>query len=398
VKAFFLSIFFWGVLTALCFGQEGVSRPSFRLGVEPQDVSKVRFSGAVREGYDSNLFTTNEDPVGSFYSNVAAGVAYDFGSPRLRGTVSLGGGVTYYYTRPGEKIDYTGELSGEFEYRISPRMTLGGFTSTAYLSQPDLFIAGTSARRDGDYFFTDTGLDLSYAWSERVSSVTGYRFSSYYYVEDALNRSQGRISQEGAQSLRFQLWPKTVIVGEYRFNPVTYYYADQNNCGNYGLLGFDHQFNPRSFWSVRAGVEQRFLNNAVDGRSLYFGPYAQSEFEYFYGPTSFVSLLMRYGTEGSGLNGVTIRETFRTGIVVNHALTSRITLGLGFAYLHNRYDQPGVILDFTENIFEVSPEVNFQVNRWLALEAGYNFTTVLSEESVREYSRNIGYVGMVFSF
>lgn len=362
------------------------------------DRGRFRYSVTVREGFDDNVFTQRVNKKSSFYTNFAAGIAYDFGSPRLRLTANLGGGVTYYYTRPGDKIDYTGVLSLTGSYLVTPRFSLNFSTRTGYFSQPDLFIAGTSARRDGDYFYTNSAISATYAWTERFSTTTGYNFTAYYYPEQSLNDSQGRISQTLSQSFNFLLWPTTTLVAEYRINPVTYYSADQNNLGNYALLGFDHVFNPRSTWTLRAGAEQRFLNNATDGRSDYIGPFVSSSFNYQFGPASDVTFLARYGTEGSGINGVTIRETFRLGLTLQHAFTARISGNLGFAYLHNRYDQPDVIPDFDENIFEVSAGVRYQINRLWSVNAGYNFTGVLSGEQVREYNRNIAFIGTTLDF
>jgi len=362
------------------------------------DRGRFRYSVSVREGFDDNLFTTRTNKDSSFYTNVAAGIAYDFGSPRLRLTANLGGGVTYYYTRPGDKVDYTGVIDLSATYLATERLSFEVSTATGYFSQPDLFIAGTSARRDGDYFYTNTSINGTYAWTERFSTTTGYNFTTYIYTEQALNDSQGRIDQTVSQSFNYLLWPKTTLVAEYRINPVTYFEADQDNLGQFFLLGFDHIFNPRSTWTLRAGAEQRFLNNATDGRSDYIGPFVSSSFIYQFGPASDATLLARYGTEGSGLNGVTIRETFRLGLTLRHAFTARITGQLGFAYLHNRYDQPNVIPDFDENIFEASVGLSYQVNRVWSLNAGYNFTSVLSQEEVREYNRNIAFIGTTFDF
>jgi len=362
------------------------------------DRGRFRYSVTVREGFDDNVFTTRTNKDSSFYTNVAAGIAYDFGSPRLRLTANLGGGATFYYTRPGDKVDYTGVLDLSATYLATERLSFEISTATGYFSQPDLFIAGTSARRDGDYFYTNTSIAGTYAWAERFSTTTGYNFSAYYYPDQAINDSQGRIDQTVSQSFNFLLWPKTTLVAEYRINPVTYFVADQDSLGQFFLLGFDHIFNPRSTWTFRGGVEQRFLNNAVDGASLFVGPFASTNFNYQFGPASDVTFLLRYGTEGSGINGVTQRQTFRSGITINHAFTARISGRLGFAYLNNYFDQPGVIPDFSENIFEASVGLNFQVNRAWSLNAGYNFTSVLSQEEVREYNRNVAFIGTTLNF
>lgn len=79
------------------------------------------FSFAIREGYDDNLFTTETDRSESFYTNMAGGANYTAESSRLQLSAALNGGVTYYYTRPGNKFDYTGAINiqGSYEDRKS---------------------------------------------------------------------------------------------------------------------------------------------------------------------------------------------------------------------------------------------------------------------------------------
>jgi hypothetical protein len=307
--------------------------------------------------------------------------------------------VTYYYTRPGDKVDFNGRLALDSIYKVSPRLTIRARTSTAYLSQPDVSIIGGTNRSDGDYLFSNTGIGATYQWSEKFSTETAYDITVFYYVEDALNDTQGRVEQNISQSGRWLVLPTTTAVLEYRANPVTYFEADLNSFGNFFLIGGDFQFNPRLSWIVRTGAELRFNNNPVDGSSVYIGPFGESRFRYQFGPASDIAWFMRYGTEASGITDVTERQTFRTGININHAFTARISAAFSFNYLINYYDQPNVIPDFYENIFETGIGVSFQVNRALSLTAGYQFTADVSPtQPEREYNRSVAYVGLNLSF
>jgi hypothetical protein len=354
---------------------------------------------SVRQGYDSNVFTTPDDPIDSWYTNWAAGIAYAFGGSRLQLSANLGGGITYYYQRPGDKVDFNGVLGLNATYLATPRLTLAFNTSTAYLSQPDLTIVGGTNRQDGDYFYTNTTISAAYQWSELISTVTSYNFSAFYYVDQNLNENQGRISQTVAQSVRWLWKPKTTLIAEYRINPVTYFDADLNQLSNFFLLGFDQVFNPRFFWNVRVGAQVNFNNNPVDGQSTYVGPYMESILTYAVGKSTSLSWNMRYGTEASGLNDVTQRQTFRTGLVLNHSFTPRIAATFAMNYQCNYYDQANVIPTFTENIVDFSAGLTFRVNRWVSLQAGYQFTIDIAPEYTgRDYTRNIVFAGANFTF
>lgn len=358
-----------------------------------------RFTFSVREGFDSNVFTTRDNPQSSFYTNFAAGVSYDFGSPRLQLRSSLGGGLTYYYNRGDDPIDWNGIFSLGATYQATPRLTLTIDTSTAYLSQPDLTIIGATNRVDGDYLYSNTYLAAAYQWSEKFSTVTSYRFGVFYYVEENLNDNQGRIEQTIAQSGRWLILPKTTGIVEYRINPVNYFDADLDSLGNFFLIGVDQIFNPRLTWNARVGAELRFNNNPVDGQSTYLGPYMESNLNYQFGPASTIGWLLRYGTEASGINNVTQRQTFRTGLVVNHAFTRRLSANFSTNWLINYYDQQDVIPSFTENIVDFSLGLNFMVNRFVSLSAGYQYTIDIAPDAPeREYNRSVAFVGANFSF
>jgi len=372
-------------------------------GVDPLGFiagSPIDFTFAIREGYDDNLFTTRTDTDSSFYTNFAAGMAYEFGSPRLQLTSSLGGGATYYYTRPGDKMDFNGQFSLNATYLATPKLTIAIGTTTAYLSQPDTNIIGGTNRVDGDYIYTNTNIDGTYQWTEKFSTVTGYQFYGNYYMESSLNDTQSFISQTIRQNARWLLLPKTTILLEYRANPITYVGgAGLNSFGNFALFGVDQIFNPRFKWTARLGVEQRFNQNPIDGDSTYLGPYGESNLSYQFGPSSTLSWNARYGTEPSGLTNVTQRQTFRTGLAVNHGFTQRISANLGFNFQYDYYDQANVIDPFYQALFDVSAGIAFKVNRHVSINAGYQFVTVYAPENIAfEYTRNVCFVGANFGF
>lgn len=359
-----------------------------------------KYAFSVREGYDSNVFTTRLDPIDSFYTNWAAGISYQFGSPRLQLNTSLGGGITYYYTRPGDKVDFNGQWTLDAVYLLSPRATVSMNSTIAYLSQPDTNIIGGTNRVDGDYIYANTSLDFAYQWSEKFSTVTGYQGYANYYLESELNDTLSFWSSTFKQSFRWLLLPKTTIIAEYRANPIIYTGgADLNSFGNFALVGFDQIFNPRFKWTARLGVEQRFNENPVDGNSTYFGPYGESNLSYQFGPASTLSWNARYGTEPSGLTNVSQRQTFRTGIAANHGFTPRISANLGFNFEVDYFDQSGVVNTFTETIFDVTAGLNFRINRHVSLSAGYQFVQVVAPENINfEYTRNVAFAGVNLNF
>jgi hypothetical protein len=125
----------------------------------------------------------------------------------------------------------------------------------------------------------------------------------------------------------------------------------------------------------------------------------ESNLSYQFGPASTLSWNARYGTEPSGLTDVTQRQTFRTGLNVSHAFTSRISGNLGLNVEVDYFDQQGVINTFTQTIFDVTAGLNFKINRTVSLSAGYQFVSVYAPKNVVfEYTRNVAFGGVNFAF
>ncbi|MFZ4588894.1 MAG: hypothetical protein ACOYNG_07920 [Terrimicrobiaceae bacterium] len=363
--------------------------------------SPYSFALSVREGYDDNLFTTATNRYGSFYTNLAGGIARKAGGGRFRLEADVNGGATWYYTRPGNKVDYTGQASLSGLWEAAPNLQISFYSLTAYLAQPDLTIAGGTNRQNGDYLYSANDIVAARTWTERFSTQTKYNFTPFVFVEQALNNSQGRIAQTLGQSFLWLVKPKTAGVLEYRANPVDYFTAPLDNFGQYFLLGVDQTFNPCFTVTGRAGAELRFYNQDNNNPD-YFGPYGELQGAYAYGKSSTALLNLRYGTEASGLNGAATRQTLRIGFSAVHGLTARLALTLGLNYqnnFYNEFDKPVTNPDFYENIFEFSAGVNFNFSETAFLQIGYQRTVDMAPASEQlSYTRNVAYAGINLKF
>lgn len=391
-------------LTEGTVGQElGLVDASTVEGLSPLSLlarKPFQITVSVREGFDDNVNTTKTNRQQSFYTNFSAGINYSFGSPRLKLATNLSGGYTLYNNSAVQNRNrFSGLWNLSALYTATPRLTISAVTNTGYYSQPNVTVAGTNIARQGDYFSSSTTLSALYQWLPRFSTTTAYTFNAIVYVDNEINNNQGRIQQTASQAFNFMLWPTTTLVAEYRISPTTYFSADLNTLDQYALAGFDHVFSPRASWNLRAGVQYNLLDNPIDGRSDYFGPYGETGFTYRYGDVSQVSFTLRYGTEASGLNNVTQRQSFRSGFGIVHGLTPRLQASGGLFYGVNYYDQRGVIQSYTENILEGTLGLTYEFNRYLSLSAGYRFTGVLAPENTnQEYSRNVVFVGANTTF
>lgn len=366
-----------------------------------------RFSFAVYEGYNSNVNTTSSNEIESMYTQIAAGVSYEFGTSRLQLSAALSAALAFYYNNidlQNDGLFPTINFTLGANYAATPRLDLSFDTYTAFLSQPNFTIAGAPNTYDGDYLISSSTIGAKYLWLPKLATETTYTPTFYYFTDEDQNDIQGRFEQTVGQQFLFLWKPTTALVLEYDFNTRNYYTAkDLDSIGNFLLAGFDHTLNPRSTLTVRGGVEQRFNQNPYGGTDVYVGPFGSVNFNYALGKDTTVGLQSRYGTTASGFSNYTQAQQFLLGFNAAHQFTRRIAANAFFNYQNNFYDQPGsdgAAPDFYDNIFNAGANASFLVYRNLSFLAGYSFTSLISTDTVieRDYTQNIVYVGAELDF
>ena len=372
-----------------------------------------RFSFAVYEGYNSNVNGTSTDPVESLYTSIAAGVAYDFGSSRLRLSASLDAALAFYYNNErlqNDGIYPTITLGVGADYKATPKLDLSFVTSTSLLSQPDFAGGGGGpSNYAGDYISSASTLAATYRWMPKFETITSYSPLIYYYL-DPEGDNFSYFDQTLGQQFLFLWKPTTALVAEYRFNLRNYWeLSNYNSLGNIALLGFNHTFNPRCSMSLRGGAEQRISQNPVAGGNYnYIGPFGELTFTYAFTDRTSLALTSRYGTTGTGINNYSQDQQFLVGLRASHRFGRRLTLGAFATYQNNYYAQPGGEVDgvdltpsFSYNIFNAGVNAGYYLlpERW-SVNAGYAFTTLMSGDTAYQgdYTQNIVFLGTQVNF
>jgi len=363
-----------------------------------------KLTANVQGGYDDNVTTSNQLKQGSPFTTTGLLANYDFGDSRTRLSLQVGAGFTYYYDDihvPGtasHQYDIDTSLKLAVTHKASPRLTLSLDAYIAYLSEPDFTIAQGFNRRAGNYFFTQDKFTANYAWSARFATASSYTLGALHYDDNLVGSFENRWENTFGNEFRFLLAPTTTLVAEYRFELVTYEDVNRNSQTHFALGGFDHSFDPRLSASVRAGAE--FRDYESDGSST--GPYFEGTLKYAVAKQTSVSWTNRYGIEEPDVILSQGRNTFRTGLSAKHDFTPRISATLGVYYQHDDYQslsQPGFFVPgFTEQDADVAFSVRYSITRYLAVEAGYNYTDVWSDIPAREYTRNRYWGGVSVTF
>ena len=338
------------------------------------------FQWISRKVITTTYLQRSDDKVSSGFTTLTANGFVDLSDQRTVFTIGLGGGVTYYYDRPGSKTDNLANLTINLVHKVNERMTLTLSSYSTYQVQPQFDLLVAQNRNDGQYYYTTESLSLSRQWTRRFSTVTGYQLTGIFY-EDALAKVQNDyVQQTFSNQFRFLLEPTTTFVAEYRLGLVNYLYEnDRNTMTNYALVGFDKSFSPK--WSMTARAGGEIQDQSVGGSDT--SPYAEITTNYAYQRYSSLSAYFNYGFQYSNLAITQTNKALRLGVTINHGFTPKLSAYLGVFYENDNYSQvenaPGSA--FTENTFNVNTGVRFAVTPKLSLQAGYQHTQLLSESS-----------------
>lgn len=390
-------------------GKESVDTKSYDIGEGKFKANPWHIAVSVRGGYDDNVNLTNVDQQSSWFTSLSGELTYHAGSPRTQVNLTVNGGVTYYWDHDDSAFsnsrdyDVNASIALGIIHKATPRLTLGANVYLSYQTQPnfDTFNNGGVGfnRTSQDFFYSLNKFSLGYLWAPRFATATSYTLGVVKYENDVESQFQDRFEHTFGNEFRFLLTPTTTIVAEYRFGIVDYTNSNiRDSWSNYILGGFDHSFSPRFNVSLRAGVEFRTFDDNSPQQDL-TDPYGELTLVYAISKGTSINWSSRYSLEAPDVPEAFTAQTFRTALAIRHAFTSRITGGLTLAYEHvNNVGALG-FSDFDEDDLDIALMLRYAINRTWSLDAGYEFTDVISPDSFsREFTRNRAWGGVTFTW
>ena len=390
-----------------------VTAPEFDIG------RRFQLSGSLTGGYDDNVnLTPTSSP--SWYASPNVSFGYRFGSARLAMDLLTGGGINYYFDHPGGRYyDPIIYLNLSVAYKLTPRLTLDFSTSSVYESQPELGTALSSTRRLGNYFRSENLLSAHYRLSPRWSSVTGYTLSALEYASSAASIND-RLEHAFYEQLRYLWMPTTTLSGEYRFSLNESQGAQGNSNTQSLIAGLEQSFSPRFKASLRSGIQLR----SSDSNGAQTSPFVETSLEYQMGSqgrtasrrsdaTTYIIWTTRYSIEESDVQQSAGRETFRTNLKLNYAITARISASLALIYsngdngTNNQISNGSLGGSSSETTFDITPSIRYAITQHCAFNVGYRYTDVKNgsgtaglepNQSLNSYTRNRYFAGVTLSF
>jgi hypothetical protein len=389
-------------------------------------------SATLRGFYDDNYATAPESlERDSFGFEVSPSASLNL----IRDQTALGLNYVYsmrwYEARDNDGLpsaDHAHQFNAKLSHAFTPRFKLDLSDSLVFAQEPELVestatgIPASFLRGDGDVWRNNAMGSLSAGITENITAVLGYANEYFDYDEEGLNSRSAlldRMEHRGTANLRFVVLPQTVAVAGYQYEVVDYRSKDPigplpgltYSAKHYIYGGVDQGITPTLNASLRAGAQYtkyddlnvvRQLNPNVEDNS--WSPYVDANATWVYTPGSYAQLGVRHQLAQTdvGFIGTTPNlDSESTSIYgsVSHRIHGGLIASVIASYQHSNYDQNQAD-EFSDDYFLAGINLTYEINKFLAVEAGYNFDYLDSElddnaaRDFRSFKRNRVYVGV----
>jgi hypothetical protein len=352
----------------------------------------IQITAGVDTGYDDNV-TLSSSPKSSWFARENVTLTYNRANNRTAFSLLGIGRFTQNFDVTGQN-EKSGNVTMSLSHNFSTRLSFYASIYATYQNEPNFQSNVGPANVRANFFDTRDIFSLTYFWSTRLSSITSFTFERIKYDQSSIGNFQDRIDNTLSQQLVFNLTGRTGLVGEYRYETITYDTAPQDSTTHFLLGGINHNLTEHLIVHVRAGESFRSLENSGDSAL----PYFEGSVDYTRSNHS-LNWVTSYGFESPTTAGATTTKTLRTGLNLTYGLTSRISSVAGFYYHHDENQGgTGTGIAGTQDAWDLNLGLRYTLNKHFTLHLDYNHTTQNSTGGISGYSRNRYYAGVTYTY
>jgi hypothetical protein len=370
-------------------GQETSASPFEEAGLGWLPTIPIQITAGVDMGYDDNATLA---PSGEGSSFVGENVTLSYNrstKPTQFYLLGIGRFGQYFDV---SRNDVDGNVTMSLTHNFSTRLSFYASVFAAYQSQPNFRANVGPENVISDHFNTTDIFSLTYHWFPRFSMITSYTFDGVKYAQVSIGNSQDRVDNTLGEKFQFSLTGRTNLIGEYRFETITYETAPTDSTTHFILAGIDHNLTEHLIVHARAGESFRSLENEGSTAS----PYLESVVDYV-SSNHTLTWTSSYGFESPTATGVTTTKTWRTGLNLTYGLTSRLTSSAG-VYYHHDENTGGTGSTGTQDSFYLTAGLRYTINKHFTLNLDYSHTTLGSLGSTPGYSENRYSGGVTYTY
>lgn len=395
-------------------------------------------SAAVRGFYDDNYALTPSqglvDPVtgarikpkDSFGVEITPSVGFNWAMEQTYIGLGYVYSAKWFEDRSKNEWDQTHQANVKLSHAFSDRYKLDLADSFVRTREPDLIAPETTPnstiRTRQDVIRNYATATFSAGLTEQLSALLGYSNTLYDFRDSgpgSLSALLDRMEHLATINLRWQALPSTVGLIGYQyglsdytgdentfiFNPNfpaaggPFLMSDERNSrSHYAYAGIDHSFNPQLETSIRLGAQITEYYDLPGGDEDDVTPYADANLTYRLTPDSVAQLGVRHSRIATDAQALDQENTTVYGSFSYRVLPPLMASLLG-QYQYNTFENGQLAFkDESENFFLLGLNLTYEINRFIAAEAGYSYDRLDSDLPFRSFTRNRVYVGLRASY
>lgn len=367
-------------------------------------------SAALRGFYDDNYLTSpkggERDSLGF---EVRPGVDVGHKGEQYIVKLSLLYSGRWFEDRDDEEWDHTfiADLAGE--YQLNPSHVLRLNETFTYTSEGTLLDQGgpitSPLRSDGSNIRNVVDGRYVGQLNSLIGLELGYQNTWYSYEEDgpgSYGALLDRLEHLFRAETRWTLTPTLAGILGYWYEDVNFT-GDQliapglmsdarDSYSHYIVGGADYTVSPNCFVSLRGGAQNVHYDNLVPKEDDW-NPFADvsTTFEYLEG--SYFRAGAKYGRNRTDVVTALDQEAVTFYGLVNHKLTESLTARASGQIQMGEFSG-GASDGVDENLYVAGISLSYDINRYLAVETGYNYDRLDSDFASRTFTRNRVFLGL----
>lgn len=353
----------------------------------------------VRQEYDDNVYTQDAYREESWKTQFIPTFIFNYPMDRTLISARYTFGLTYFWDRPGDDVDFSHELVGRVAHTFTERFDIDVRDRFVYNYEPDLRNPGTTRFVDGNYIINDFSAFSRFQWLPRFGNTLEYNNRIVDYDSGEISTFEDRMEHTFNLENRWQVLPTTVAVLGYRFNLVEYDQLPKSSHSHFVMGGADHKLSDVWVVSARGGAEFRDFEEGNDA----VAPYFSLSTTYMYAPGSSAGLFYTHSLSLTDVGLYTVQMSDTIGFNVYHAITPDFGIRIASAFSWGDYDADNTIdrefdgieaEDFDEFSMYLDAAFSYTINEHFSAELGYIFSHLDSGLQGRDYDRNRYYIGL----
>jgi hypothetical protein len=371
-------------------------------GMAASAESPLHMNNRLRLGYDDNVYQAGtsggqtHDQTSSFRIIEELEMLVNLNLERTTLGLRYRPSLIWYQDREPHDTDFLNDLDLNFTHSFSPVLVLS-LSDTLRASQlPELQDDNYIVRETDDNYYNSAIATLSYNLRpETRLDLSGRYITLIYDSGSPAKQNNDYYSIVGGLTLRQQLASRTTVMGDLRYQTLTYNESNVDNNRDaqsvFAGLGLEQTFSPQILGSLRGGMESR-MYDAADFKNN-TAPYGEISTTFLPTPATRITAAASYSIYEADVDKYLSQDRTYLTLSLAHDFTAKLSFYISGAYTLNAYEKDYALendlVDANENSYLVSMRLAYRVNRINWIEAGWQYVKFDSDLLNREsYDRN----------